>query len=154
MAKQKQSQSSETVGAQSSSSVAAGNQAATSNSMQLEKLRASQKAEGIANYSSALGKYLGPGLYKAVEGILNESEMAELASGAIDSALQSLFSHLGESTDNAALQNDALMADASKAIANELESLIEKWLGDEKGTISKDMLAEMLLADDDEEKEG
>jgi hypothetical protein len=133
MAKKKQSQSTDMVSDQATSQAAQGNQSASSNSMQLEKMRSAQKAEGVANYSSALGKYLGPQLYKAVESVLTESEMAGLASGAVESALNSLLDYIGEETGNAALNNDALMGQASKEIAQEIESLVEKWLGSESG---------------------
>ena len=129
MAKKTQSQSTDVTTQSTSVQENQPNGAAVSNSMRLEQMKNSQKEVAIENYSAALGKYLGPKLYEAVSSILTEDKMASLAGQAIESVLGSLLQSLGEQTDNPVLQNEALMGEASKQIAQELESLVESWLG-------------------------
>ena len=133
MAKKTQSQSADTSNQSTTGQSSQSGSVASSNAMRLEQMKKSQEKVAVENYTTVLGKYLGPKLYQAVAAILTEDKMASLAGQAIESVLRSMLQNLGEQTANPVLQNEALMSEASKQIAQELEALVEDWLGGDSG---------------------
>ena len=132
MSKTKQSQSDNSIATEGSES-STGSKSTVSNADQQEKLRAQLKDNGMSNYASALGNFLGPKLYEALHDIINEDELKGLASGAIESAISSLLEFAGDQTENPVLQNEQLIDSASKEVSKQLEGVIEKWLAGPQG---------------------
>ena len=100
MAKKTQSQSADTSNQSTTAQSSQSGSVASSNAMLLEQMKKSQEKVAVENYTTVLGKYLGPKLYQAVAAILTEDKMASLAGQAIESVLNSMLQSLGEQTAN------------------------------------------------------
>ncbi|MAA79392.1 MAG: hypothetical protein CL916_09040 [Deltaproteobacteria bacterium] len=133
MSKSKQSQSEVMTDNEQAPAQSSPTTGGTSNAEKQKSVREKLKEEGVSNYASALGSFLGPKLYEALHDIINEDELKGLALGAVESAVSSILEYAGDKTANPALQNEDLIKTAATQAGEQLEGIIENWLASPQG---------------------